>query len=223
MAKKPHKLLAWHFEDRYYYLFVVLALFILLPPFLIQYAFLSYLIYVLLTLVIINCVLILFDHSKRSGYGLLLLVVVLVFIWVSVTQQWQAPRLQLLKLMLIAGFFIATYGKMVREIFKMEKVSAKVVVGGIGAYLLLGLIGAFLFEMVEVMVPGSFTKMAVFTGFYAQVYYSFVTISTLGYGDITPLTPQGQAIAILVSLSGQIYLAVLMAMLVGKFLKDSDS
>jgi hypothetical protein len=45
-----------------------------------------------------------------------------------------------------------------------------------------------------------------------------VTISTLGYGDISPLTAQAQAVAIFVAISGQLYLAILMAMLVGKFL-----
>ena len=66
--------------------------------------------------------------------------------------------------------------------------------------------------------------MAVLTdGFYGGLYFSFVTISTLGYGDISPLTPQGQAVAIFVAISGQLYLAILMAMLVGKFLKDSEA
>ena len=220
---KLHEFMAWHLKDRYYYLFVILALFILLPPFLIQFEFLSYLIYLLLTLVIINCAIILFDHSKRPVYGLGLLVVTLIFIWLSAVKAWQSTILGVLFLIVIIAFFTATFIKMVKDIFSMEKVTAKVVVGGIGAYLLLGLTGAFVFDIVQLLYPGSFTKMDVFTGFYAQIYFSFVTISTLGYGDITPLTPQGQAVAIMVSLSGQIYLAVLMAMLVGKFLKDHNN
>lgn len=213
----------WHFEDRYYYLFVLLALFILLPPFLANLPFLSYLIYLILTLIIINCVLILFDRSHKSGYGVIVSVFALIFIWLSIANNWQNTSLRFIRIVILCLFFGFTFVKIIREIAKMKRVTAKVVIGGMGAYLLLGLIGSFLFEMVELIHPNSFSKMDTFTGFYAEIYLSFVTISTLGYGDITPLTPQGQAVAIMVSITGQLFLAIFMAMLVGKFLKDSDT
>jgi len=221
--KRIANFLEWHIEDRYYSLFIFLALFILLPPFLIQFKYLSYLIYVILTLVIINCVIILFDKSHKSGYGVILTILTLVFIWLSVAQKWQNTVLQIGKMTLLVVFFAFTFGKIILDIAKMKKITAKVVIGGIAAYLLLGLIGSILFEMVELGFTNSFSNMDAFTGFYAEIYLSFVTISTLGYGDITPLTSQGQAVAILVSITGQLYLAIFMAMLVGKFLKDTDN
>jgi len=221
--KKIGDFLEWHFEDRYYYLFVLLTLFILLPPFLIHFEYLSYLIYVILTLVIINCVIILFDNSHKSIYGIIVAIIALGFIWLSVAEDWQNISLQTSKMVILSLFFGFTFAKIIIDISKMKRVTAKVVFGGIGAYLLLGLIGSFLFEIVELSFPNSFSKMDIFTGFYAEIYLSFVTISTLGYGDITPLTSQGQAIAILVSITGQLYLAIFMAMLVGKFLKDREN
>ena len=219
---KEESFLEWHMGDRYYYLFMSLALFILLPPFLIHFEFLGYAIYFLISVVIINCVLILFNGSNKTGYGIIVLLASLAFIWLSVAQDWTNIYLQLVKLLTLALFFGFTFAKMIGEIFRLKKVNGKVVIGAIGAYLLLGLIGAILFEIIELTYPNSFTQMDMFSSFYGKVYYSFVTISTLGYGDISPVSAQGQAAAILVSVSGQLYLAILMAMLVGKFLKDSD-
>ena len=214
----------WHIEDRYYYLFVALALLLALPPFIISFTFISYVIYLLLALVIINCALILFDESNYSGYGLGLLIAILIFLGFSVAEDWKNPLLQVIRMTIMVLFFGFTFAKMVSEIFKMKIVTGRVVIGAIGAYLLLGFIGSFLFEIIELIYPGSFTNMALFEGsFYGQIYFSFVTISTLGYGDISPITPQGQAVAIFVAISGQLYLAILMAMLVGKFLaSDND-
>jgi len=214
--------LEWHFKDRYYYLFIALALFILLPPFLMHFKYLSHTIHILLSAVIINCVIILFDKSAKSSYGILVLLVSLVFIWLSVANEWKILSLEVIKLSILVLFFGFTFSKMIGEIFKLKQVTGRVVIGAIGAYLLLGLIGAILFEIIDLIYADSFTKMEMFTDFYGKIYYSFVTVSTLGYGDITPVTSQGQAVAILVSISGQLYLAILMAMLVGKFLKDSD-
>ena len=208
-----------YFEDRYYYLFVSLALLLLLPPFLITFKYLSYTIYLLLTIVVINCSIILFDKSRKSGYGILASILTIGFLWLSIANDWQNPVLQVFRMTIMVLFFGFTFAKMVREIFKLEIVTGKVVIGAIGAYLLLGFIGAFLFEIIQLTYPNSFTNMGVFDGsFYGELYFSFVTITTLGYGDISPLTPQGQAIAIFVAISGQLYLAILMAMLVGKFL-----
>jgi hypothetical protein len=213
----------WHFEDRYYFLFFSLALLLLLPPFLDTFEFLSYTIYLLLTFVVVNCSLILFDKSRKTGYGLYVLIITIGFLWLSVAADWQNQVLQVIRMAIMVMFFGFTFAKMIREIFKLERVTAKVVVGAIGAYLLLGFIGAFLFEIIELLYPNSFTNMEAFAGsFYGELYFSFVTISTLGYGDISPLTAQGQAVAIFVAISGQLYLAILMAMLVGKFLADKN-
>jgi ion channel len=221
--KRISDLLVWHLENRYYYLFVSLALLLLLPPFLITFKYLSYTIYLLLTFVIVNCSLILFDKSSKPGYGLLVVLLTIGFLWLSITNDWQNQVLQVSRMVIMVLFFGFTFAKMIREIFNLKRVTRKVVIGAIGAYLLLGFIGAFLFEIIQLAYPNSFTNMDIFAGgFYGEIYFSFVTISTLGYGDISPLTAQGQAVAILVSISGQLYLAILMAMLVGKFLKESD-
>ncbi len=95
--------------------------------------------------------------------------------------------------------------------------------GAICAYLLLGMAWGSLYSVIEVMQPGSFQatgKMAdALTSAEARgpvlVYYSFVTMTTVGYGDITPVSPPARTLAWLEAMTGQFYIAVLVAGLVG--------
>jgi hypothetical protein len=54
------------------------------------------------------------------------------------------------------------------------------------------------------------------------IYYTFVTFTTLGYGDIIPLKPISKSLALLISISGQIYVAIIIAMLVGKYASNQE-
>ncbi len=77
--------------------------------------------------------------------------------------------------------------------------------------------------IVDFVVPGSFQSAQdrAFTG--TQIIsYSFVTLTTLGYGDIIPISPSARALAIVEALTGQIYLAVLVARLVGLHITHSS-
>ena len=215
-------LLAFKNENKYNSLFFSIVLLILAPPFLYKLPILSYLIFVFVSLVIINCLLIIYGKPKNSRIALITGVLVLGFAWLNFLVKSDFFVLDLITNGLLVVIFAVTFRSILLEIFKLKKVSAHVVVGAISAYLLLGLMGAFLFDVIEILYPGSFSASKLYTGFYAEIYFSFVTLSTLGYGDISPITPQGQATVIFVSISGQLYLAILMAMLVGKFLKDSD-
>jgi hypothetical protein len=78
-----------------------------------------------------------------------------------------------------------------------------------------GLFWAFLYSAVESAVPGSFSAVEFDPSMLmAFVYFSFVTMTTLGYGDITATTEISQALVIIETLMGQLYLAILIARLV---------
>lgn len=61
------------------------------------------------------------------------------------------------------------------------------------------------------------------TGLHNSMYYGFVTFATLGYGDLVPLKPYAKSLSILIAVSGQLYVAVIIALLVGKFSTQSQS
>ena len=90
--------------------------------------------------------------------------------------------------------------------------------------MIIGLLGGFISEALDDFRPGSFYHS---TGLelemYNFIYYSYVTMTSLGYGDIIPVTKQSQAVALLLIMTGQLYLAVIIAINVSKFLQKSSS
>ena len=101
------------------------------------------------------------------------------------------------------------------HVLKAQKVTPQKICGALSVYLLIGLIWALLFFVIEFLLPGSFridqdVKLSVAPMF----YYSFVTLTTLGYGDIVPISPPARALASLEALTGQLYITVLVARLV---------
>ena len=89
--------------------------------------------------------------------------------------------------------------------------------------LLFALMWASLCRILEMVHPGSFRVPEIQEGQekLPLIYYSFVTITTLGYGDITPLTPLARSLAILEAVVGQLYIAVQVAWLVGVHVSQS--
>jgi len=60
-------------------------------------------------------------------------------------------------------------------------------------------------------------------GFYDFLYFSFITLTTLGYGDVTPVSAFAKSVTLIIAVSGQLYLTILVAMLVGKFLSRTET
>lgn len=113
-----------------------------------------------------------------------------------------------------------------RDILQDTSVSADQLCGAMSAYLLMGVIWAVLYSMIEYNQPHSFSALATENPFEIRdgsgskafstlVYYSFVTLTTLGYGDITPVAPVARTFSWLEAVLGQLYLAVLIGRLVG--------
>ncbi len=97
-----------------------------------------------------------------------------------------------------------------------RRITTDTIYGAVSVYLLMGLTWATAYGLVESISPGSFSGIhpdGAFT-FPAFIYYSFVTLATLGYGDITPVTDQARSLAVLETVSGTLYIAVLIARLV---------
>jgi hypothetical protein len=102
-------------------------------------------------------------------------------------------------------------------VFRERNVSADVIAGAIVAYLLMAVMWSQLYFVLETLHPGSFllaqgvgpATHAVFR------YFSIVTITTVGYGDITPATAAARAFANLEAIVGQLYLVIQVAWLVG--------
>jgi len=119
---------------------------------------------------------------------------------------------------------------MIQYIFRSKQVTGTIIINSINCYLLIGVLGAVLLAMTEILekfVFQSGTAAINFAGntaegFHDFLYFSFVTLSTLGYGDITPVSSIAKSITLVIAITGQLFLAILVAGLVGKYLSRSE-
>jgi hypothetical protein len=102
-------------------------------------------------------------------------------------------------------------------VFSEHEVTINVIYASIVVYLLIAIMWAFVYSVLESIHPGSFAtgEGQIEAGRRLYIYYSFVTITTLGYGDVTPTTDLANSFSFLEAVTGQLYLAILIARLVG--------
>jgi hypothetical protein len=103
-----------------------------------------------------------------------------------------------------------------RFAFRATTINAEHVYAALSAYLLAGLYFGLFYWALEQLRSGAFTASGNFSRMTA-IYFSFVTLATLGYGDIAPRTDVARSVAILEGVGGQLFLAVLVARLVSLY------
>lgn len=124
------------------------------------------------------------------------------------------------------GLMLVVIGIFLVRILSHQVVTMATVSGALSVYLLMGVTWTILYGVLETVQPCSFNGIACAAGALpgtepsagvqsALFYYSFVTLSTLGYGDISPATEVARTAASLEAVVGQLYLVVLVARLVG--------
>ena len=102
-------------------------------------------------------------------------------------------------------------------------ISANRLFGAVCVYLLLGVIWALTYSIVELAMPGSFSGFAAWSdrGWDSEwIYFSFVTMTTLGYGDLLPVSATARALAYLQAVFGLFYIAILVAGLVSAYISN---
>jgi hypothetical protein len=108
--------------------------------------------------------------------------------------------------------------RLIIQIAKSKVVNTNVIFESINGYLLLGILFTAWVSILKIYVPDAFNGLDHSTSTVQDVlYFTFVTMTTLGYGEITPQVPMAKSLSILISTSGQLYIAILIALLVGKF------
>ncbi len=120
-------------------------------------------------------------------------------------------------------FFIIVVVLSVIKLAKAKEISAIEFIEAVNIYFFLGIIGSILLSVVYWMNPNAFSTGESLTAPADLIYFSFVTLTSLGYGDISPVDPIARSISIFLSFSGQIYIAMIISMLVGKYLNSKTS
>ena len=112
-------------------------------------------------------------------------------------------------------FFIYIVGHVIKNLLKRKIVDIYALLDALNGYLLLSIMFCSLVAFVDLYIPGSYNSTS--ESPMELVYYTMITLTTAGYGDITPQLPISQSLSMLIAVTGQFYVAVIVAILVGKF------
>jgi len=221
MAEKPFLPLA---HGKFSYLLISLIVLLLLFP-IVSDVFIERVIFdVFLSIVLLSAVYTV--SPKKHVFTIALLLSLPTF-----AGMWATYFLKNFYVTLVGwSFAVAFFGFIgiivLSDVLRAEKVTTDTIHAAICVYLLMGVTWALLYSVMEGIRPESFViAQGQFSGATDYVphflYYSFVTLTTLGFGDITPLTPAAKSFSYMEAVTGQIYIAVLIARLVGLHIAHS--
>jgi hypothetical protein len=203
------------FKGTIFFLMCLILGLVVLVPILNRFTAARVFIEIFLSAIIISMV---YAISNKKGFviaGVFLAVVMLASFWLEyfTQNQWIAA------IGMVTGVFFVglVISSILGSMLKSEGVDREMIYMAILLYLLAALMWAFLYTFLELVDPASFNVDLGDSKGYLLVfqYYSFVTITTLGYGDITPVTEVAKAFSVLEAVCGQLYLVVVVAWLVG--------
>jgi len=145
-----------------------------------------------------------------------LILAIPMFIGIWSAYLYQSPK-SLVAGQLFAALFIGfVISRLIKFIFNEQEVTKEVIYAAVVVYLLLAMMWTFAYLILDYFYPGSFSIPASRSrDTFQYLYFSFVTITTLGYGDVAPLTHKASSLVILEAVVGQMYLVIVVAWLVG--------
>lgn len=205
------------FKNRYTLLFFSVLSFLLIPPFVPNDFYGGIIITILLSVVTIQSVYLLVEKEKNLKYGFAIGFVVLAVIWV--THYLETPNVEVrFTNVLLSIYFGYILFLLITHMFRSKKVDSNMILMAITIYLLFAIEGGFLFALLNEIYEGGFNISNDLTfSLIDFIYFSFITLTTLGYGDVLPLIEETRIPAALLATGGQFYIAVVVAVIVGKF------
>jgi len=122
-------------------------------------------------------------------------------------------------------FLVYSTWRILSAVRRSRLVNADVLAGALAAYVMAGLTWAVAWGLLEVLAPASIRFPAPHAGssFSELLYFSFITLLTIGYGDITPVSPVARTMAVFEGLMGLVFTTVLLAFLVARYLVPSGA
>jgi len=157
-------------------------------------------------------------RSSRAGFHTGLGFTASVLLVVILGLMLDISGLSYLHLFLLLIFYIWMTLLAARQVIFKGAIDTNKIVGAICIYLLLGLIWTLMYLFIAQAIPRSFNGLEQsvwYNNFSDVAYYSFVTLTTLGYGDISPIVPIARFVVYMEAIVGVFYMAILVASLIG--------
>lgn len=166
--------------------------------------------------------------SLQGGGNLFKLAMVFVIAGIIINiaaTRTSSPWLIVISFVSIMGFLLTAIFFTFKKVAMDTEISVNRIIGAISIYLLLGVLWAVAYTLVEISSPGSITGFDVGAGSQWDsnwLYFSFVTMTTLGYGDIAPVSAIARVLAYMQAVFGQFYIAILVAGLVSAYISQKN-
>lgn len=162
---------------------------------------------------------------ERKGWRIPLLLVFFGMLVCEIMMEFQGMQFYR---QVFVGLYIIYFIFLSKEVFfliiKTKEVTSSMISAATCGYLILGILGGSIFIIIEIAQEGSFNNIT--EGIQAMgdlIYFSFITITSVGYGDITPATTIAKNAAMLFGLLGHFYGVVVMGIIIGKFIARQTS
>ena len=227
-APKPIVLISKHTKpSRFSYLFATLISLIVLFPYLAKTGLSTVIFRLLSALTFVAAVYAVSDKRAQWITGLFLaLPTAILNTWF--TFHPGSSSLAVISLVSTLMFLCFTLITLLRAVLRAETVTRDTIYGALSVYLLMAFVWGIAYLLLETLQPGGLSMDIARhpnhkVDWFDCMFYSFVTLTSLGYGDMVPISPQCRSLSVLEAVSGIMYVAVLVARLVGLYaVRKSD-
>jgi hypothetical protein len=209
------------FRGRFLYLLIFILMLIAIQPLDEAIGRFGFFLDLIVSAILVSAIYAISRKRNHIVIGILLATPLLFSLWSAyfIKNAW----LEIIGLLCGIAFFTFIIVIILKFIFSQDEITRDLIAGAAVVYLLMAIMWSFAYRVIEMIHPGSFS-MAQGHSLehpFSFLYYSFVTLTTLGYGDIFPVTTAAKACAILEAVIGQLYLVITIAWLVGAHISQS--
>jgi len=202
---------------------IFLILYLFVSPFFPSGSKASYVVHFLLSVTLFLAAYAVQRNGKERSIAMGLMALTLVLYWVRILDFHPSSRAG--ALILFTFFYLLLIYSLVRQLLNASHVTSGVLSGTMCLYLILGLLWGSLYALLEEVSPGAFSGALLeepgTDTLHLFNYFSLVTLTSLGYGDITPQIPGAASLCQMEAIVGQFFTAVLVAWLVGMYGKPN--
>ena len=206
-------------------LLIFLLIYIVGTPFLDPYPSLEIIAHLFLSLTLFVALYTVQKYQQRRSYAMILLLVLLILYWLGIYDVIAFSRLG--SHLLFVGYFGLLMYSYIIHLARFQKITVNILYATLCLYLIIGLFWGSLYTLLYELSPGSYSgilldKAHAGSILHAFNYFSMVTLTTLGYGDITPQTPGAGSLCQLEAIIGQFFTAVVVGWLVGNMITENQ-
>lgn len=204
-------------KDRFAFLIILIVALIVLGPFLEGFVTLSAFMELFFSIIFITTIYAASQKKNHLIIAIILVIPTLLSLWFEDIAK--SDTLVIIGYICGSALFAFAVILILKFVFSHQVVTRQTISAAVAVYLLMALMWTFFYRLIAILLPASFAiaHSKLHDAANVFIYFSLVTITTLGYGDITPVSSQAIALAVLEAVTGQIYLVVVVAWFVGMY------